>query len=90
MKKSVIMFLGLFFIMTSVGLFSAAAEQDAKGGKDHPLLSRMPDFFIYLYRDNDFDSHKFRDKDGKPDSGRRPPLSYKVRSQQGRSTAREA
>lgn len=66
MKKRVIMFLGLLFIMTSAGLFSASAEPDKKGGKDHPLLTRMPDFFVYLYRDNDFEVHKFRSKDGKP------------------------
>lgn len=64
-KKSVIMFLGLFFITTSIGLLSAAAEPDAKEGKDHPLLTRMPDFFIYQYRDRDFELHKFMNEDHK-------------------------
>jgi outer membrane protein OmpA-like peptidoglycan-associated protein len=79
MKKSVLMFLGLFFVMTSIGLFSAAAaEQDAKGSKDHRLLSRMPNFHIYQYRDKDFDVHKFMDKDGKriPAEGRFYYIKY--------------
>lgn len=58
-KKCAIMFLGLFLISTSIGVFTAAAEPDAKGGKDHPLLSRMPDFFIYQYKESEYDKHKF-------------------------------
>lgn len=65
MRKSMIVFLGLFFIMTSGGFFSAVAEPDTKGGKDHPLLTRMPDFFIYRYKDNDFEVHKFMTTNGK-------------------------
>lgn len=36
-----------------------------KGSKDHPLLSRMPDFYISGYKYNDFDSHRFNDQDKK-------------------------
>ena len=54
-----------FFVLASFGL-SLAAEQDVKGSKDHPLLSRMPDFRIGEYRENDFDSQRFIGTDGKP------------------------
>lgn len=65
MKKGMILFLGMFFFL--IGIVSAAdVKQDAKGSKDHPLISRMPDFRIQQYRDKDFESHKFMNKDGKP------------------------
>ena len=55
----------LFFVLAGFVL-SVAAEQDVKGGKDHPLLSRMPDFYISEYKDTEFDSHKFIAQDKKP------------------------
>jgi outer membrane protein OmpA-like peptidoglycan-associated protein len=48
-----------------VGLSVSSAEKDMQGGKDHPLLTRMPDFHIYEYREKDFDSYNFLGKDGK-------------------------
>jgi OmpA-OmpF porin, OOP family len=54
----------LFFVFASFSL-SMAAEPDLKG-KDHPLLSRMPDFHISEYKDTEFASHKFIGQDKKP------------------------
>lgn len=54
----------LYFVLAGFG-FSGAAAQDIKGSKDHPLLSRMPDFSISEYKDTEFDSHKFIDQDKK-------------------------
>ncbi|MFZ2196349.1 MAG: OmpA family protein [Thermodesulfovibrionales bacterium] len=64
MKKVTTVLLGLFFVMTSFGI--SLAESDKKGSKDHPLLSRMPNFYIESYEDKDFDSHKFVVQTGKP------------------------
>jgi len=64
MKHAVTVFFCLFFVLAGSGL-SAAADQDVKGAKDHPLLSRMPGFHIAGYKDKDFDSHQFIGKDGK-------------------------
>jgi len=64
MKKIVAMTFSLFFMLTGFGL-SMAADQDVKGSKDHPLLSRMPGFHITNYKDTDFDSHKFIGQDKK-------------------------
>ena len=58
MKKSTAAVLSLILVFTIVGL-SAAAQQDKKGSKDHPLLSRMPNFHISDYKDIEFDSFKF-------------------------------
>lgn len=55
----------LFFVLAGFDL-SIAADQDVKGSKDHPLLSRMPNFYISGYKDAEFDSHKFIGQDKKP------------------------
>ncbi|RJR38432.1 MAG: OmpA family protein [Deltaproteobacteria bacterium] len=64
MKKAMTVIFSLFLVLASCGL-SLAADKDVKGGKDHPLLSRMPDFHIVEYKDKDFESHKFLGADGK-------------------------
>ena len=63
MKKTLIAIFSLVFVLVSFAF--SLADQDIKGSKDHPLLSRMPDFRISGYLDRDFESHKFYDKDGK-------------------------
>jgi OmpA-OmpF porin, OOP family len=57
-----------FIILIAISCFpfSATGEEDRKGSKDHPLLSRMPDFYIAEYRYTDYDSHKFIDQNKKP------------------------
>ena len=32
------------------------AQEDKKGGKDHPLLSRMPNYFLEIYEEKEFDA----------------------------------
>jgi outer membrane protein OmpA-like peptidoglycan-associated protein len=56
------------------------AEQDVPEGKDHPLLSRMPGYFIRGYSQSDFDSFEFTGKDGKPMvmEGRKTVIEYKI------------
>lgn len=58
MKKTMMLLFSLFFVLAGFGL-CAGADQDRKGSKDHPLLSRMPDFHISDYKDTEFDSYKF-------------------------------
>jgi outer membrane protein OmpA-like peptidoglycan-associated protein len=65
MKNVMALIFSLFFVLAGF-VFSVAAEQDVKGSKDHPLLSRMPDFYISEYKDTEFDSHKFIGQDKKP------------------------
>lgn len=57
MKKMLTLLLGMGCIL--IGLNGVAAEQDAKGCADHPLLTRMPDFRIGSCREMDFDRHEF-------------------------------
>ena len=65
MKKSVYFILSLFFFLPLTGI-SQAPQQDVKGSKDHPMISRMPDFWISEYKESDYDSYKFIGADKKP------------------------
>ena len=63
MKKAISVLLCVLFLFTGVSVF--AAEKDKPGSKDHPLLTRMPDFHIVDYSDKDFDKYDFGVQDGK-------------------------
>jgi outer membrane protein OmpA-like peptidoglycan-associated protein len=43
----------------------AFAQDDVEGAKDHPLISRMPGYYIAEYIEKEFDSVAFRDPKGK-------------------------
>ena len=48
-------------------LFGAAAlaQEDTKGGKDYPLFSRWPGYYIYAYEHKKFDAYTYELKDSK-------------------------
>jgi len=48
-----------FIILISAS--SIQAQNDRKGSSDHPLISRMPDFWIAAYQESEYESHIFRD-----------------------------
>lgn len=80
MKNLMMALCGWLFVLAGCGL-ALGAEQDVKGGKDHPLLTRMPDFYIAAYKDNEFDSQKFIDQDKKPVmvEGHKYYIEYKLK-----------
>jgi OOP family OmpA-OmpF porin len=49
----------IFFVLMMAG--GLEAQNDRKGSSDHPLISRMPDFWIAVYDENQYESHAFRD-----------------------------
>jgi outer membrane protein OmpA-like peptidoglycan-associated protein len=79
MKNVIAMIFNLLFVLGGFGL-SIAADLDAKGSKDHPLLSRMPNFYISAYKDTEFDSHRFINLDKKPISieGHKYYIEYRL------------
>lgn len=79
MKNIKAVIFSLFIALAGAG-FAVAADVDIKGSKDHPLLTRMPAFFISGYKEADFDSHKFMGQDKKPVSieGRKYFLEYRL------------
>jgi OOP family OmpA-OmpF porin len=58
MRNITLAIFSFFFLLGSKGHL-LAAEQDFKGSKDHPLLSRMPDFRISDYKDTEFGNYRF-------------------------------
>jgi len=50
---------GLFVVLFTAGIIQA--QDDRKGSSDHPLISRMPDFWIAVYDENEHESHSFRE-----------------------------
>jgi outer membrane protein OmpA-like peptidoglycan-associated protein len=48
-------FLSLSLLVTSAGV-KAQVEKDVEGSQDHPLISRMPGYYISAYDVKDFDS----------------------------------
>jgi outer membrane protein OmpA-like peptidoglycan-associated protein len=78
--KRFIIFLSSLIILVSFNGLSQAPQQDIKGSKDHPLLTRMPDFFISDYKDTDFESFKFIGADKKPVSieGHKYYIGYRL------------
>lgn len=65
MRNLNLFILGLFFLFTAES-FSQNVTPDIKGSKDHPLISRMPDFRISEYKEAEYDSYKYLDADKKP------------------------
>lgn len=52
-------FIALLLPFAFAGMGSAQ-RPDAKGSKDHPLLSRMPNYYIYSYSEHEFDQAEVR------------------------------
>lgn len=79
MKRAVAVVLGMVLSLIAV-ITAGAADTDKPGSKDHPLLSRMPDFFISDYKVIDFDNYKFNgaDKQKVVVEGRKLYIEYKL------------
>jgi len=54
------------------------AQEDAEGGKDHPLVSRLPGYYIDVYEERDFDACELKVGPGKSENvaGRMYRISY--------------
>jgi OmpA-OmpF porin, OOP family len=63
--KNVIALIFCLCFLPALQSFAHQTEQDIKGSKDHPLLSRMPDFHITGYKDTEFDSYRYIGADKK-------------------------
>jgi OmpA-OmpF porin, OOP family len=81
MKNVNALIFSLVLLLPAQG-FSMQADQDIKGSKDHPLLTRMPDFHITGYKDTEFDSYKYIAAPNKPEivEGHKYYLEYRLNS----------
>jgi len=73
---SIIFCLILVFTIASV---ASAQKSDVKGSKDHPLVTRMPGFYIGDYEKNEFDYETFKTNDGNVRvEGRKFEIDYHI------------
>jgi len=80
MKYGVKSFLGIFLVILSAAIV-LAEEQDVEGSKDHPLLSRMKNYYISEYEEFAYDSHEFYDAEDNEYviEGRKWVISYTLK-----------
>lgn len=80
MRRAIIVLLGMMILSLTTVVAAQAADTDKPGSKDHPLLSRMPDFHISEYKLIEFDNHKFigTDKQKVVVEGRKLSIEYKL------------
>ena len=77
MRKPATVTATLLFIIFSYGI-TWATRTDVTGSKDHPLVSRIPDFYISSYKDVEYDQFEFPLKSGSEKvAGRTYVITYK-------------
>lgn len=64
MKRLCAMVIFIFISLLLTFNSALSAEEDKAGCKDHPLLTRMNDFYITYCMENEYDTHDFFDKAG--------------------------
>ena len=62
MKKTAVL---LTFLCLALPAFAGAQTKDAQGCKDHPLFTRMPDYWIHSCTEKTFDVYEFTVAKGK-------------------------
>ncbi len=69
-----------FCLFLLVASSSAVAGVDVKDSQDHPLLTRMPGFYIDRYKQNEFDNYKFKTDHGYIQvEGRKYVIDYRLK-----------
>ncbi len=81
MKHVMSVIFSLFVMMLNSGI-AGAAETDVKDGKDHPLISRMPGFYISGYSTVELGNSKFIDQAKKQVTieGKKTYIEYRLMS----------
>jgi len=71
----------LFGLLFTTGL--ALAQEDMPGSKDHPLLTRMPEFYISDYEEKDFDQADFKNDKGEDTKieGHKYLIEYEIKEE---------
>ena len=80
MKSLIKAFIGIFLSVLLVGIVSAQ-EKDVEGSRDHPLLTRMKNFYISGYEELDYESHNFYDDEDNEyiDEGHKWVIKYTLK-----------
>lgn len=78
-KQKVAIMCAVIFAMFLVLCLPPAFAQDVEGSKDHPLFTRLPNYYIDIYEENEFDAYdRFVDSSGsyKTVEGRKFYINY--------------
>lgn len=76
MKTFHIYCLAIFLLIPTIGI----SQTDVQDSKDHPLVTRMPDFYIGQYEENEFELVKFKTDEGTiPVEGRAFTIDYRLK-----------
>lgn len=77
MSKKIVVSISLFF----VGSIFVFAQNDLPGSKDHPLFTRMPNYYIMDYEEKEFGSYDFYDSKNHKFTveGRTYSIAYKIK-----------
>jgi OOP family OmpA-OmpF porin len=78
-KQKVAVMCAVIFAMFLVLCLPPAFAQDVEGSKDHPLFTRLPNYYIDTYEENEFDAYdRFVDSSGsyKTVEGRKFYINY--------------
>jgi hypothetical protein len=81
MKHAMAVILGLLVVIAAAG-HSSAAETDLKGSADHPLVKRLPGFYISGYSHVEYGNYPFNGQTGKKTSveGSKTFIEYRLTS----------
>lgn len=79
--KSMMFFILLSGLLVLISNLAMVQEEDVPGSKDHPLLTRMPNFYIQDYEEKEFDRHEFVNAKGEEIKveGRKYYISYYIK-----------
>ena len=82
-KKMVMMVIWVIWCI-SIPVWEASGQADDHGSKDHPLFTRMPNYYIDSYETKQFNQYKFKDQRGKeiPVEGQFYKISYCIKRNQ--------
>ncbi len=64
MKSQCRLLFAFVFMFLIAGTAEAISQVDVQGCKDHPLFTRMPNFYIRLCEGSEFDRHEFSSESG--------------------------
>jgi outer membrane protein OmpA-like peptidoglycan-associated protein len=84
------MAMAIFALACIASFLSAASDpEDRPGSKEHPLFTRMPDYFIGDYSESEFARYQFKDKNGTPIpvDGNLYKATYSIKKGKTRATA---
>ena len=83
MSKKLFIILGFVLSLLFIISVISIAQEDVPESKDHPLITRMPNFYIVDYNEKEFDQMDFKNSEGEDVKveGYRYDISYEIKEE---------